>query len=64
MGYMATLRENIENEMRVRGNFDKVQNILFLHKTDHNSDIYAVKGNNNKLLAVAEVENENIRLFF
>lgn len=65
MGYISALRESIEDEMRVKGHFDKVQNILFLHRTDHNSDIYAVKGNNNRLLAIAEVEEDNeIGLYF
>lgn len=64
MGYITVLRENIENEMRIRGNFCKVQNILFLHKTDDNGDVYAVKGNNNRLLAVAVVKNESIEIFF
>lgn len=64
MGYLTTLRENIENEMRIRGNFYKVQNVLFVGYTDHNSVIYVVKGNNNKLLAVAEAENGNILKLF
>ena len=43
MGYFATLRSNIQDELRIRGCNDKVQNILFLHKTYYNADVYAVK---------------------
>lgn len=55
---ISILREQVQDELRIRGRNDKVQNILFLHKTDHNTDVYAVKGNNGKLLGIAEVEEE------
>lgn len=58
MGYISIMRQNIQDELRIRGRNDKVQNILFLHKTDQNADVYAVKGNNGKLLGIAEVEEE------
>lgn len=64
MGYFATIRNNIQDEMRIRGCNDKVQNILFLHKTDYNADVYAVKGNNGRLIGIAEVSEEgNIDIF-
>jgi hypothetical protein len=55
---ISILREQVQDELRIRGRNEKVQNILFLHKTDHNADVYAVKGNNGKLLGIAEVEEE------
>lgn len=58
MGYISTLRQNIQDELRIRGNTNKVQNILYLHKTDYNADIYAVKGNNGKFIGIAEVSEE------
>lgn len=64
MGYFDTVRNNISDEMRIRGRTDKVRNIIFLHKTSYNSDVYGVKGNGGKLLAVAEVaEDGKVDLF-